>query len=102
MATNFHVGHVCVFGRDLDGRLGDCQAEARRDDRNDSRAGDLRIQSITLGYNRLVCSETHGFAGTEKDFRGQASLALSGWIALLCFAVAMALPTAWPWSVIRM
>ncbi len=34
----------------------------------------------------------------QKELQGQASLALAGWIGLVCFAVAMALPTAWPWQ----
>ena len=34
----------------------------------------------------------------KKKLDGQASLALAGWIGLICFAVAMALPTSWPWN----
>ncbi len=92
------------FGRDLDGRLGDCQAEARRDDRNDSRAVvyfDTGRFTITLGYIAWCVPRRMALlAQKERLPRPSQPGALGLDRASVCFAVAMALPTAWPWSVI--
>lgn len=56
---------------------------------------------LLLGYIAWCVPRRMASLAQKKELRGQASLALSGWIALLCFAVAMALPNAWPWNVIR-
>ena len=52
---------------------------------------------LLLGYIAWCVPRRMLILSQKKELRGQASLALSGWIGLICFAVAMALPTAWPW-----
>lgn len=53
---------------------------------------------LLLGYIAWCVPRRMALLAQKKELKGQASLALAGWIGLICFAVAMALPTAWPWN----
>ena len=53
---------------------------------------------LLLGYIAWCVPRRMALLAHKKALNGQASLALAGWIGLICFAVAMALPTAWPWN----
>ena len=53
---------------------------------------------LLLGYIAWCVPRRMALLAHKKKLDGQASLALAGWIGLICFAVAMALPTAWPWN----
>ncbi len=56
---------------------------------------------LLLGYIAWCVPRRMAMLAHKKELKGQASLALSGWIGVICFSIAMALPTAWPWNVLK-
>ncbi len=50
---------------------------------------------LLLAYIAWCVPRRMALLARNKELKGQASLALAGWIGLICFAIAMALPAAW-------
>lgn len=57
---------------------------------------------LLLSYIAWCIPRRMALLAQQKQLKGQASLALAGWIGVLCFILAMALPTAWPWNTLKL